>query len=122
MALSKEDMEKLVVRGSGSDIKAKLEACGVEGGEVRADIIIPAEAGKVKRSRWALIGDMGMVDVSTHRLDQRAFQLRGREARHLFQYGTEDALNNTNNQFQRGLCLEIKGALTRDSIAFPDEF
>ena len=52
MALSKEDMEKLVVRGSGSDIKAKLEACGVEGGEVRADIIIPAEAGKVKRSRW----------------------------------------------------------------------
>ena len=29
MALSKEDMEKLVVRGSGSDIKAKLEACGV---------------------------------------------------------------------------------------------
>ena len=28
MALSKEDMEKLVVRGSGSDIKAKLEACG----------------------------------------------------------------------------------------------
>ena len=34
MALSKEDMGKLVVRGSGSDIKAKLEACGVDGGEV----------------------------------------------------------------------------------------
>ena len=87
MALSKEDMEKLVVRGSGSDIKAKLEACGVEGGEVCAAIIISAEAGKVKGLKWALIGDMGMVDVSTHRLDQRAFKLRGREARHLFQYG-----------------------------------
>ena len=69
MALSKEEMEKLVVRGSGSDIKAKLEACGVAGGEVCAAIIISAEAGKVKGSRWALIGNMGMVDVSTHRLD-----------------------------------------------------
>ena len=69
MALSKEDMEKLVVKGSGSDIKAKLEACGVAGGEVCAAIIISAEAGKVKGSRWALIGNMGMVDVSTHRLD-----------------------------------------------------
>ena len=46
VALSKEDMEKLVVRGSGSDIKAKLEACGVEGGEVRAAIIIRPNQGK----------------------------------------------------------------------------
>ena len=46
LALSKEDIGELVVRGSGSDIKAKLEACGVEGGEVCAAIIIPAEAGK----------------------------------------------------------------------------
>ena len=68
-ALSNEEMEKLVVRGSGSDIKAKLEACGATGGEVCAAIIISVEAGKVKGSRWTLVGDMGMVDVSTHRLD-----------------------------------------------------
>ena len=47
-ALSNEEMEKLVVRGSGSDIKAKLEACGATGGEVCAAIIISVEAGKVK--------------------------------------------------------------------------
>jgi hypothetical protein len=68
-ALSNEEMEKLVVRGSGSDIKAKLEACGATGGEVCAAIIISVEAGKVKGSKWTLVGDMGMVDVSTHRLD-----------------------------------------------------
>jgi hypothetical protein len=62
-------MEKLMVVEAGSDIKAKLEACCAMGGEVCAAIIVSVEGGKVKGSRWTLVGDMGMVDVSTHRLD-----------------------------------------------------
>ena len=49
--------------------KAKLEACGATGGEVCAAIIVSVEGVKVKGSRLTLVGDMGMVDVSTHRLD-----------------------------------------------------
>ena len=68
-ALTNEEMEKLVVAGAGSDVKAKLEACGATGGEVCAAIIVSVEGGKVKGSRLTLVGDIGMVDVSTHRLD-----------------------------------------------------
>jgi hypothetical protein len=42
-ALTKEEMEKLKVAGAGSDIKAKLEACGATGGEVCAAVIIAVE-------------------------------------------------------------------------------
>ena len=67
--LTSEEMGQLVVAGTGSDIKPKLEACGATGGEVCAAIIVSVEGGKVKGSRWTLVGDMGMVDVSTHRLN-----------------------------------------------------
>ena len=70
-ALTKEEMEKLKVAGAGSDIKAKLEACGATGGEVCAAVIIAVEGGKIKGSKWTLVGNLGEVDVSTHRLDGR---------------------------------------------------
>jgi hypothetical protein len=69
-ALSSEEMERLKVAVAGSDIKAKLEACGATGGEVCTAVIIAVEGGKIKGSRWTLVGNMGMVDVSTHRLDE----------------------------------------------------
>ena len=48
-ALTNEEMEKLVVAGTGSDVKAKLEACGATGGEVCAAIIVSVEGGKEGR-------------------------------------------------------------------------
>jgi hypothetical protein len=67
--LTSEELGQLVVAGAGSDIKAKLEACGATEGDVCAAVIISEEGVKVRGSRWTLVGDMGMVDVSTHRLD-----------------------------------------------------
>ena len=68
-ALTKEEMEKLKVARAGSDIKAKLEACGATGGEVCAAVIIAAEGEKIKGSQWTLVGNPGEVDVSTYRLN-----------------------------------------------------
>ena len=67
-ALTREEMEKLKVAGAGSEIKAKLQACGATGGEVCAAIIIAVEGAKVKGSKWTIVGNLGQVDVSTHRL------------------------------------------------------
>ena len=58
-ALTKEEMEKLKVAGAGSDIKAKLESCGATGGEVCAAVIIAVEGGKIKGSKWTLVGNLG---------------------------------------------------------------
>jgi hypothetical protein len=52
-------MEKLKVAGAGSNIEAKLEACGATGGEVCAAVIIGVEGGKIKGSRWTLVGNLG---------------------------------------------------------------
>ena len=51
-ALTSEEMERLVVAGVGSDIKAKLEACGATGEEVCAAIIVSVEGGKIRGSSW----------------------------------------------------------------------
>ena len=61
-------MEKLKVTGAGSEIKAKLQACGATGGEVCAAIIIAVEGTKIKGSKWTIVGNLGQVDVSTQRL------------------------------------------------------
>jgi hypothetical protein len=45
MTLTIEEMGKLVVAGTGSDIKAKLEDCGAMGGEVCAAVIVSVEGG-----------------------------------------------------------------------------
>jgi hypothetical protein len=47
----------------------KLEACGVAEGELCAAMVISVQGGKVRGSRWTLVGDLGLVEVSTHRLD-----------------------------------------------------
>jgi hypothetical protein len=67
-ALTREVMEKLKVRGAGSKIKAKLQACGATGGEVCAAIILAVEGTKIKGSKWTIVGNLGQVDVSTERL------------------------------------------------------
>ena len=67
-AITREEMEKLKVAGAGDEIKAKLQACGATGGEVCAAIIIAVEGAKVKGSKWTIVGNLGQVDVSTHRL------------------------------------------------------
>jgi hypothetical protein len=67
--LTTEEMGHLVVEGSGTAIKEKLEACGAEEGELCAAMVISFRGGKVKGSRWTLLGDLGLVEISTHRLD-----------------------------------------------------
>jgi hypothetical protein len=57
------------VEGSGTAIKEKLEACGAEEGELCAAMVISVQGGKVKGSQWTLLGDLGLVEISTHQLD-----------------------------------------------------
>jgi hypothetical protein len=49
--LTTEEMAQLVVAGTGTDIKNKLEACGAEEGELCAAIMISVQGGKVRGSR-----------------------------------------------------------------------
>ena len=67
--LTPDEMRLLVVEGSGAAIKEKLESCGAEDGELCAAIVLSVKGGKVKGSRWTVHGDLGLVEISTHRLD-----------------------------------------------------
>ena len=64
----KAEKQKLIATGVGQEVFAKMEVCGVQAEVIGAAIIVSVKDGKIIASKWAITGNLIMVDISTHKL------------------------------------------------------